>query len=61
VLGGLATGDEVVVSGQFLLDSEASLSGAYRRLADEPPAARTRLMGKDVGPGTYQPDARDAK
>jgi Cu(I)/Ag(I) efflux system membrane fusion protein len=61
VLGGLATGDEVVVSGQFLIDSEASLAGAYRRLADEPPASRTRLMGKDVGPGTYQPDARDAK
>ncbi|NJN51285.1 MAG: efflux RND transporter periplasmic adaptor subunit [Gammaproteobacteria bacterium] len=32
VLEGLDAGDEVVTSGQFLIDSEASLQGAYRRL-----------------------------
>lgn len=40
VLAGLADGERVVVSGQFLLDSEASLSGAWQRLPpDEPPHA----------------------
>ncbi|MCW5571163.1 MAG: efflux RND transporter periplasmic adaptor subunit, partial [Steroidobacteraceae bacterium] len=32
ILSGLEAGDQVVVSGQFLLDSEASLSGALERL-----------------------------
>ncbi len=32
VLAGLDAGAQVVVSGQFLLDSEASLRGAYRRM-----------------------------
>ena len=34
ILSGLAAGDQVVVSGQFLLDSEASLSGALERLGE---------------------------
>lgn len=34
VLDGLAGGEKVVVSGQFLIDSEASLSGALDRLND---------------------------
>lgn len=34
---GLAEGDQLVVSGQFLLDSEASLQGAYRRLSEPQP------------------------
>ncbi len=34
VLSGLAAGDQVVVSGQFLLDSEASLAGALERLGE---------------------------
>jgi Cu(I)/Ag(I) efflux system membrane fusion protein len=34
ILAGLAGGEKVVVSGQFLLDSEASLSGALERLND---------------------------
>lgn len=34
VLAGLADGAEVVLSGQFLIDSEASLSGTLARLAD---------------------------
>ena len=32
VLAGIATGQKVVVSGQFLIDSEASLLGAYQRM-----------------------------
>lgn len=32
ITGGLSGGEQVVVSGQFLLDSEASLSGALERL-----------------------------
>ncbi len=38
ILDGLSVDDLVVVSGQFLIDSEASLRGAYRRMgADEMP------------------------
>jgi Cu(I)/Ag(I) efflux system membrane fusion protein len=32
ILDGLSANDRVVVSGQFLIDSEASLQGAYRRM-----------------------------
>lgn len=35
---GLAAGDQVVASGQFLIDSEASLAGAVTRLGGEAPA-----------------------
>jgi membrane fusion protein, copper/silver efflux system len=35
VLSGLAAGEEVVVSGQFLIDSEASLSGVLARLSQQ--------------------------
>ncbi|WP_051201815.1 efflux RND transporter periplasmic adaptor subunit [Ferrimonas senticii] len=39
VLSGLNEGDQVVVSGQFLLDSEASIQGSLRRLsADAKPS-----------------------
>lgn len=39
VLAGLAEGERVVTSGQFLLDSEASLSGIEIRGLDEAPSA----------------------
>lgn len=43
ILAGLKGGERVVTSGQFLIDSEASLSGALQRLqapaASSPPAA----------------------
>lgn len=39
VLAGLAPGEKVVVSGQFLLDSEASLAGLDVRVIDEAPAS----------------------
>ena len=34
VLSGLGDGDEVVVSGQFLIDSESSLQAGFRRMAE---------------------------
>jgi membrane fusion protein, copper/silver efflux system len=49
VLAGLAAGEEVVVSGQFLLDSEASLAGIDVRAIDEAPST--------VGEGETQNDA----
>jgi len=36
ILAGLSGGERVVVSGQFLIDSEANLSGALERLAPTP-------------------------
>lgn len=38
ILNGLEAGDEVVVSGQFLIDSESSLQASFQRMAsgDEP-------------------------
>jgi membrane fusion protein, copper/silver efflux system len=41
VLSGLAMGEEVVVSGQFLIDSEASLSGVLARLSQQDKAMDT--------------------
>ncbi len=39
ILTGLEEGQQVVTSGQFLIDSEASLRGAYQRLEGEAPKA----------------------
>jgi Cu(I)/Ag(I) efflux system membrane fusion protein len=39
ILAGLEEGQQVVTSGQFLIDSEASLRGAYQRLEGEAPQA----------------------
>ena len=36
ILKGLEAGQQVVVSGQFLIDSEASLRGAYQRIGAQP-------------------------
>lgn len=41
VLAGLEAGARVVASGQFLIDSEASLTGALERLGDAPVPERT--------------------
>lgn len=45
---GLALNDEVVVSGQFLIDSEASLAGVIERLsrAQQPAAQQRRLQDR---------------
>jgi len=39
ILEGLAAGDEVVVSGQFMIDSESQVRSSLRRLGDGAPAA----------------------
>jgi Cu(I)/Ag(I) efflux system membrane fusion protein len=55
ILDGLTGGEKVVVSGQFLIDSEASLSGALERLNDtaaKPSAATNASMpGMPMGDG----------
>jgi len=53
ILSGLRGGEQVVVSGQFLIDSEASLSGALQRLgtAPAPPLpASSEHAGHAAGP-----------
>lgn len=45
ILSGLEAGQEVVVSGQFLIDSEASLRGAYSRMSS-PHASRLTPHGE---------------
>ena len=49
ILSGLSGGEKVVVSGQFLLDSEASLSGALGRLSTDAPVAPDPHAGHDMG------------
>lgn len=44
ILAGLTEGEDVVVSGQFLIDSEASLSGVLARLSQQ-----DKAMGKGMG------------
>ncbi|MEO6226401.1 MAG: efflux RND transporter periplasmic adaptor subunit [Thermomonas sp.] len=49
ILSGLSGGERVVVSGQFLLDSEASLSGALDRLSPDAPATPDPRAGDGIG------------
>ena len=49
VLDGLEVGQEVVVSGQFLIDSEASLLGAYNRMSHGDEDSDTRHMRQMEG------------
>lgn len=55
ILAGLQGGERIVVSGQFLIDSEANLSGALERLnannAQAPEPAENGKMPSDVMPG----------
>ena len=39
ILQGVASGDEVVTSGQFLIDSEASMRASLMRMSDDEPGA----------------------
>lgn len=57
ILSGLAGGEEIVVSGQFLIDSEASLSGLLSRL--EPTATSDRASEPDKpAPATSDEERR---
>ena len=55
ILAGLSGGERVVVSGQFLIDSEASLSGALQRMqtgeSAPAPAASASMPGMPMGDG----------
>ena len=56
ILDGLTGGEKVVVSGQFLIDSEASLSGALERLNDsaaKPATATSAPMSGMAMPGDH--------
>lgn len=48
ILQGLSEGDEVVASGQFLIDSEASLSGVLSKLSQQTEKDRS-MLGMDMG------------
>jgi Cu(I)/Ag(I) efflux system membrane fusion protein len=51
VVSGLRGGERVVASGQFLIDSEANLSGALHRMDAQPDAPPHR----DNNPSSHQP------
>jgi membrane fusion protein, copper/silver efflux system len=57
---GLAAGQHVVVSSQFLIDSEASLRGLESRLNAEPPAAAASAAASYAAEGTVEAIASDA-
>jgi Cu(I)/Ag(I) efflux system membrane fusion protein len=44
ILSGLGPGDEVVISGQFLIDSESNLQASFMRMAEpqRPPEGVSR-------------------
>ena len=44
VLAGLSQGEKVVASGQFLIDSEASLAGVKPRPPAQPTASRQQIL-----------------
>lgn len=44
IKGGLTEGEDVVLSGQFMLDSESSFSGAALRMADKPNDGKIEKM-----------------
>jgi Cu(I)/Ag(I) efflux system membrane fusion protein len=48
ILSGLSVGEEVVVSGQFLIDSEASLSGVLARLSNQNQAPPDKVKDSSV-------------
>ena len=71
ILAGLHGGERVVTSGQFLIDSEASLSGALQRLGtsgespaqpeSSPPTSLPAEEGSNAMPGMAMPPASSTK
>ena len=60
VLEGLRAGEKVVTSGQFLIDSEASLKATAERLGDAPPAdASQPAVAKDEAPPAATPKGNE--
>ena len=61
VLAGLAGGERVVTSGQFLLDSEANLDGALQRLTTPPAPAKQAAphQAKPAAPASAAPPPQD--
>lgn len=55
VLSGLSEGQSIVLSGQFLIDSEASLKSAVKRLGTAPPSSDPT---EAPGPTTHTPEQR---
>jgi Cu(I)/Ag(I) efflux system membrane fusion protein len=58
ITAGLEDGEQVVVSGQFLIDSEASLSGALERLDNEDDSSSAAKASSAAKPGMPMGDAR---
>jgi membrane fusion protein, copper/silver efflux system len=57
---GLQVGQRVVVSSQFLIDSEASLKGVEARLNNEPAPAAAAAASRHQGEGTIRAIGKDA-
>ncbi len=60
VRSGLQAGQRVVVSSQFLIDSEASLKGVEARLNELPPSSAANNAARHRGDGTVEAINRDA-
>jgi len=60
IKSGLKAGQRVVVSSQFLIDSEASLRGFEARLNDEPKATAATTTARHQGTGLIEAMGRDA-
>ncbi len=58
ILSGLQEGERVVSSGQFLIDSEANLSGLPTRPVAETPAATTAPQRASASPALYESRGR---
>lgn len=56
---GLTVGQKVVVSGQFLIDSEASLKGTATRMADVPPPEQAKAAALHHGQGKVEQIGKD--
>ena len=59
IKSGLKAGQRVVVSSQFLIDSEASLRGVEARLNDEPKLSATAAAVRHEGTGLIEAMGRD--
>ncbi|MET0987638.1 MAG: efflux RND transporter periplasmic adaptor subunit [Steroidobacteraceae bacterium] len=53
ILNGLQEGQKIVASGQFLIDSEASLKGVLARLATQPQTTEHKAHGERAAPSIH--------